>query len=382
MSVKKFFEVLSNSTEAGVKARAGIINTYHSEIHTPVFMPVGTLGNVKAIEHRELDEFNTQIILGNTYHLFIRPGIEVLENAGGLHRFMNWQKSILTDSGGFQIFSLAKLNKITEEGVEFSSHLNGDKYFFTPEKVIEIQRVIGSDIMMPLDECLPYPSERNVVDRSITLTTNWEKRCFDYFNVSKDRYGDSQKLFSISQGGTYFDLRKKSINDLIEINFDGHAIGGLAVGEENSLMYDMVDFSSELLSSEKPRYLMGVGTPIDILECVEKGIDMFDCVLPTRNARHGRLFTTYGEINIKSARFKNNFNSPDDECKTYTSANFSLAYLRHLFITNEILGIQLATIHNLGFYMSLMNKIIEAIKTNTYKDMKKIFLGKYLSNNF
>jgi queuine tRNA-ribosyltransferase len=380
MSEEKFFEVLSHSDKSGSKARAGILRTDHSEILTPVFMPVGTLGTVKAVEQRELHEFDTRIILGNTYHLFLRPGTEVLENAGGLHKFMNWNKTLLTDSGGFQFFSLSKLNKNNEDGVEFSSHLNGDKYFFTPEKVIDIQRIIGSDIMMPLDECLPHPSDKNIVRKSIDLTTRWEKRCFEHFKKTEDRYGHRQRLFSINQGSTFNDLRKKSIEDLGEIDFDGNAIGGLAVGEENELMYDTVDFCTDIMSKEKPRYLMGVGTPVDLLNCVERGIDMFDCVMPTRNARHGRIFTSTGEINIKSAKYKNDFNPPDDECKTYLSENFSLAYLRHLFISKEILGVQLASIHNTGFYLWLMKKIREAILDNRFSEFKKEFLNKYLNN--
>lgn len=377
--MNKFFEVLSNNNEPGIRTRAGVLRTGHSEIETPVFMPVGTLGTVKAIEHRELDEFNTKIILGNTYHLFLRPGIDVLENASGLHKFMNWNKSILTDSGGFQIFSLAKLKKIQEEGVEFSSHLNGDKYFFTPEKVIDIQRIIGSDIMMPLDECLPYPSEKSIVEKSVALTSRWEKRCFEQYKMTEDRYSWRQRLFSINQGSVFKDLRKRSIEELNEIDFDGHAIGGLAVGEENSLMYDLVDHSTEYLPKDKPRYLMGVGTPLNLLECVGRGVDMFDCVMPTRNARHGRLFTTYGEVNIKSSKYKYDFNSPDEECMTYTSMNFTLAYLRHLFIANEILGVQLATIHNLGFYLNLMKNIRESILNNSFRKFKESFTEKYLS---
>lgn len=380
MSGEKFFEVLSNSSEDGIKARAGIIRTQHSEIPTPVFMPVGTLGTVKAVEHRELDEFDTRIILGNTYHLFLRPGLEILGSAKGLHSFMNWNKSILTDSGGFQIFSLSKLKKISEDGVEFSSHLNGDKIFFTPESVIDIQRVIGSDIMMPLDECLPHPVEKSIAEKSIDLTYRWEKRCFARFRNTKSEYGHEQRLFSISQGGTFKDLRKKSIEMLNEIDFDGHAIGGLAVGEENELMYDITDYCTDILPEDKPRYLMGVGTPADLLECVERGIDMFDCVMPTRNARHGRLFTTYGEINIKSARYKNDFSSPDTEFKSYTSDNFSLAYLRHLFISNEILGFQLASVHNTGFYLNLMKGIRKSVKEGNFRKFKKDFLDKYLSN--
>lgn len=379
-SKNKFFTVLSNNSEDGIKARTGLIKTAHSEFETPVFMPVGTSGTVKAMEQRELYELDSRIILGNTYHLFLRPGMQVMENAKGLHNFMNWNKSILTDSGGFQIFSLSKLKKISDDGVEFSSHLNGDKYFFTPEKVIEIQRIIGSDIMMPLDECLPHPSEKKAVEKSIALTYKWEKRCFDMFKNSKEYYGHEQKLFSINQGSTYPELRKRSIEELNEIDFDGNAIGGLAVGEVNSLMYDTVDYSTDLLSKEKPRYLMGVGTPVDLLECVERGVDMFDCVMPTRNARHGKIFTTTGEVNIKSAKYKNDFNTPDEECKTYTSLNFSLSYLRHLFISNEILGLQLATIHNIGFYLNLMKNIRESIRSGNFKEFKKSFLSKYLNN--
>lgn len=379
MTGNKFFSVLSNNVE-GIKARAGKISTPHSEILTPVFMPVGTLGSVKAVEQRELYELDTRIILGNTYHLYLRPGMEVVENAGGLHKFMNWNKSILTDSGGFQIFSLSKLKKINNDGVEFASHLNGDKIFFSPEKVIDIQRIIGSDIMMPLDECLPFPSEKSMVKKSIELTSKWEKRCFEHFKKTSDRGIDIQRLFSINQGGTFPDLRAESIKDLTQTEFDGHAIGGLAVGEENELMYDIVDMSTDMLPEDKPRYLMGVGTPEDLLECVERGIDMFDCVMPTRNARHGRLFTTNGEINIMNSKYKNDFNSPDEEFKSYTSENFSLAYLRHLFISNEILGFQLASLHNVGFYLNLMNRIRESILNGNFKNFKKEFLRKYLLN--
>lgn len=376
----KFFNVLCNSSEAGCKARTGIINTAHSQIETPVFMPVGTLGTVKAIENRELDEFNTQIILGNTYHLYLRPGTDVLSNAGGLHNFMNWNKSILTDSGGFQVFSLSSLKKISKEGVQFSSHLNGAKHFFSPEKVIEIQRIIGSDIMMSLDECLPNPSEKAKVEKSLKITTDWELRGLETFKNSETEYGYKQHLFSICQGSVYKDLRKRHIEELSEYDFDGNAIGGLAVGEENEVMYDVVDFCTDYLSKSKPRYLMGVGTPLDILECVERGIDMFDCVMPTRNARHGRLFTSFGEVNLKNAKYINDLNSPDSECKTYTSENFSLAYLRHLVISKEILGYQLATIHNLGFYAKLMKDIRKAINENKFTEFKKEFKEKYNLN--
>jgi queuine tRNA-ribosyltransferase len=377
----KFYNVLSNSTQPGVKARTGMINTSHSEIETPVFMPVGTMGTVKAIENRELEEFDTKIILGNTYHLYLKPGTEVLKKANGLHNFMNWNNGLLTDSGGFQVFSLSSLKKVSDDGVTFSSHIDGSKHLFTPEKVIEIQRIIGSDIMMPLDECLPNPSEWKTVSKSLNRTHNWEKRCLDYFENSKQMYGYEQNLFSICQGSIYKDLRKQSIDFLGEFDFSGNAIGGLAVGEKNEVMYDIVDYCTDFLSKDKPRYLMGVGTPIDLLECVERGIDMFDCVMPTRNARHGRLFTTFGEKNIKNARYQNDFNSPDEECKTYTSENFSMAYLRHLFMSKEILGFQLATIHNIGFYLNLMKNIREAIKNDEFLEFKKRFLEKYLSKN-
>jgi queuine tRNA-ribosyltransferase len=373
-----FFDVLSNNDSC--KARSGIIKTPHSNIETPVFMPIGTTATVKAITHRDIEEFDTRILLANTYHLYLRPGTEILEKAGGLHQFMNWKSSILTDSGGFQIFSLASLRKITEEGVEFSSHLDGSRHFFTPEKIIEIERVIGSDIMMCLDECLENPAERKKAEKSLKITSDWEKRCLEYFNHSQPLYGNEQYLFAICQGSTYEDLRKMHIEEMAQFDFAGFAIGGLAVGEESSVMYDIVELSTEYLPLNKPRYLMGVGTPIDILECVEKGIDMFDCVLPTRNARHGRLFTTYGEVNLKNSSLKFNFNSPDEECKTYTSENFSLAYLRHLFIAKEILGMQLATIHNLGFYLKLMKDIRNAIRENNFMSFKNEFLTKYLSN--
>lgn len=374
----KFFEVLSNSSETGVKARIGKINTAHSEIDTPVFMPVGTMGTVKAMEGRELDEFDTRIILGNTYHLYLRPGIDVLKNSGGLHKFMNWEKSLLTDSGGFQVFSLSALKKISDDGVTFSSHIDGSKHLFTPEKVIDIERIIGSDIMMPLDECMPNPSEWKAVSKSLKRTHSWEKRCLEHYKNTESLYGFNQNLFSICQGSIYKDLRKESIEFLGELDFAGNAIGGLAVGETNEVMYEITDFCTDHLAEDKPRYLMGVGTPVDLLECVERGIDMFDCVMPTRNARHGRIFTTYGEVNIKNAKYASDFNSPDDECRTYTSENFSLAYIRHLFMSKEILGFQLATIHNIGFYLNLMKNIRQAIKENRFLEFKKNFLEKYL----
>lgn len=376
----KFFDVLSYSRQPGVKARYGLIRTSHSELETPVFMPVGTAGTVKAIDNRELEEFDTRIILANTYHLYLRPGVDVLKNAGGLHKLMSWNKTLLTDSGGFQVFSLSSLKKISENGVTFSSHLDGSRHLFTPEKVIEIQRAVGADIVMPLDECLPNPSDWKTVSESLKRTHSWEKRCLDYYENSDSLYGYEQHLFSICQGSIYKDLRKNSVEFLSELDFAGNAIGGLAVGEKNDVMYEITDFCTDIMATEKPRYLMGVGTPVDILNCVERGIDMFDCVLPTRNARHGRLFTTYGEINIKNAKYQNDFNSPDEECRTYTSRNFSLAYLRHLFMSGEILGYQLATVHNIGFYQNLMKNIRSAVKTDRFLEFKKSFLEKYLSN--
>lgn len=376
--MNKFFEVLSNS-ESGSKARCGLINTGHSEIKTPVFMPVGTQGAVKAIENRNLEEMEVSIILANTYHLFIRPGMDVISNAGGLHKFINWNKSILTDSGGFQIFSLSSLKNVYDDGVEFNSHLDGSSCFLTPEMIIKIQSVFGSDIMMPLDECLPYPSDRSVVEKSISLTGIWEKKSFKaYLELLKENPG-SGRLFSISQGSVYKDLRKAGIDGLSEYEFDGNAIGGLAVGEDNQLMYEITDYCTDLFPESKPRYLMGVGTPLDILECVDRGIDMFDCVLPTRNARHGRLFTTNGEINLKSSKYRMDLNSPDTGCITYTSGNFSLAYLRHLFMSKEAIGAHLATIHNIGFYMNLMKDIRTAIENKKFKEFKNNFIEKYYS---
>lgn len=375
-----FFNVLSNIPETGTRARAGVIRTEHSLVETPVFMPVGTAGTVKAILQKDLLELGFNLILGNSYHLFLRPGTDVIENAGGLHRFINWSKGLLTDSGGFQIFSLAGIRKINEDGVEFSSHLNGEKHFFTPEKVIDIQRSIGSDIMMSLDECLPYPVGKSDVKKSLALTHSWEQRCRMRFNETKEYYGKKQFLFSINQGSVFKDFRKESIDALNGLDFDGNAIGGLAVGEENEAMYEIVEYCTGLMATEKPRYLMGVGTPVDLLECIDRGVDMFDCVMPTRNARHGRIFTTYGEINIRNSRYRYDNNSPDPECKTYTSDNFSLSYLRHLFISNEILGAQLLTIHNLGFYAKLMRDVRSSIINGNFLEYKSSFLEKYNSN--
>lgn len=370
-----FFKVLSKDTKT--KARVCEVNTSHGTFQTPIFMPVGTQATVKAIEQRELEEIGAGIILGNTYHLYLRPGEDVLKEAGGLHKFMNWNKPILTDSGGFQVFSLSGLRTVNYEGVEFKSHLDGSTHFFSPGKVVQIQRTIGSDIVMALDECLENPSGYDRVEESVKLTTSWAKLTKAEFERTEPAYGFRQFLFGIIQGSVYKDLRKISAYELGELDFDGYAIGGLAVGEENEVMYDIVDYTTDLMSEEKPRYLMGVGTPEDLLNAVERGIDMFDCVMPTRNARNGTLFTSKGKIRLRNLENKFNFDSPDEETDSYTSKNFSLAYLRHLFISDEILAAQLATIQNLRFYLKLMEDSRKAILENRFSEFKKSFLEKY-----
>jgi len=343
-------------------------------------MPVGTQATVKAIEHRELNEIGTQIILGNAYHLYLRPGEEVLQKAGGLHKFMNWNKPILTDSGGFQVFSLSALRKVSEQGVEFRSHLDGSQHNFTPEKVIQLQRAIGSDMMMVLDECLENPAEFKKVEESVKLTTFWAKRSKAEFEKTKPYYGHNQFLFGIIQGSVYKELRKQSAEDLADLDFDGYAIGGLAVGEEIQTMYEIVEFTEELMCEEKPRYLMGVGTPEDLLNAVERGMDMFDCVMPTRNARNGTIFTSRGKIRLKNLENKFNFESPDEESDSYTARNFSVSYLRHLFVSDEILAAQLATILNLRFYIKLLEDAKAAIMRNQFNEFKKTFLDKFRTN--
>jgi queuine tRNA-ribosyltransferase len=372
-----FFDVLSQ--DSTTKARVCEISTGHGSFQTPIFMPVGTQGTVKAIEQRELDEIGARIILGNTYHLYLRPGTEVLEAAGGLHKFMNWNKPILTDSGGFQVFSLSALRKITDDGAEFKSHLDGSLHMFTPEKVVDIQRVIGSDIMMVLDECLENPAEYEKVKESVSLTSRWAKRSKVHFDNAGERYGKKQFLFGIVQGSTFMDLRKESALELGEMDFDGYAIGGLAVGEENSVMYDIVESTIEFMPRNKPRYLMGVGTPEDLLNAIERGVDMFDCVMPTRNARNGTMFTSTGKLRLRNLENRLRFDSPDEEVESYTSKNFTPAYLRHLFISDEMLAAQLATIHNLRFYMKLVEDSRQAIKDKRFLEYKKSFLEKYNS---
>lgn len=334
-------------------------------------MPVGTQGSVKAIEQRELDEIGAQILLGNTYHLYLRPGIEVLKEFGGLHQFMNWKKPILTDSGGFQIYSLSEFRKIREDGVEFRSHLDGSTHFFTPEKVIEIQRAIGADIMMILDECVSHPSTHDYVKKSVELTTRWAASARESVERIPNFYDYQQFTFGIIQGGTFRDLREISAKEITAIDFDGYAIGGLAVGETTDELYSVTDFTTDLMPIEKPRYLMGVGRPENILEAIERGVDMFDCVMPTRNGRNAYLFTSSGVISIRNNQYKSDHEPIDPTCDCYSCLNFSRAYLRHLFNAKEILALQLATIHNLRFYLNLISKAREMILQNKFLDWKK-----------
>jgi queuine tRNA-ribosyltransferase len=355
-------------------ARAGKIETDHGVIETPMFMPVGTQGSVKALEQRELRELGAQIILGNTYHLYLRPGVEVLKAMGGLHCFMNWKNPILTDSGGYQVFSLSDLRKISEEGVTFKSHLDGSSHFFTPEKVVEIQRAIGSDIMMVLDECTPYPCEHDYAKFSSELTIRWAKRCKNAALELPAPYGFHQALFGIVQGSTFKDIRTQNVRALLDLDFEGYAIGGLAVGEPIETMYELTGFTAFQLPQEKPRYLMGVGTPENLLECIERGIDMFDCVLPTRNGRNAMLFTRRGRVNITNAQYKTDKNPIDEECECYGCRNFSRAYIRHLFHVKEILGLQLASLHNLTFYLWIMKEARQRIVKNDFAPWKKDFL--------
>jgi len=356
------------------KARAGTIQTDHGEIETPIFMPVGTAGTVKSVHQRELkNDIQAQIILGNTYHLYLRPGTELLEKAGGLHKFNGWDGPILTDSGGYQVFSLSAIRKIKEEGVTFTSHIDGSKHFFTPERAIDIQRSIGGDIIMAFDECTPYPCEYNLAKKSMELTHRWLKRCCDHFDATKPLYGYSQTLFPIVQGSTYADLRKQSAEFIAEQNREGNAIGGLSVGEPAEMMYEITDQVTDILPKDKPRYLMGVGTPANILEGIALGVDMFDCVMPTRNARNGMLFTKNGIINIRNEKWKDDLSPIEADGATYVDIQYTKAYLRHLTISKEMLAAQIASIHNLGFYLWLVKEarkqIIEGNFTTWKKDM-------------
>ena len=363
------------------KARAGFLRTDHGEIETPVFMPVGTQGTVKAVNQDYLkNHINAQIVLSNTYHLYLRPGTEVLEKAGGLHKLMNWQRPILTDSGGFQIFSLADLRSLKHDGVEFKSHLDGSKHFFKPKKVLEIQRSIGSDIMMVLDECTPFPCEYEYAQKSVKLTSDWAAQAKEIFDSSSPKYGFDQNLFGIIQGSTYKDLRERSAKEITELNFNGYAIGGLAVGEPTETMYDIVDFTTDFMPADKPRYLMGVGRPENLLEAIERGIDMFDCVMPTRNARNAYLFTMNGVLSMRNARYKDDFTPIDETCGCYTCKNFTRAYIRHLFIAKEILALELSSIHNLYFYLNLMRTARSKIIEGTFIEWKSKIINKLSIN--
>ncbi len=344
-------------TDDKTNARAGVITTDHGQIETPIFMPVGTLGSVKAVHQRELtDDIKAQIILGNTYHLYLRPGIEVLEQAGGLHRFNGWQRPILTDSGGFQVFSLSNTRKLTEEGAVFRSHIDGSKHIFTPERVMDIERSIGADIMMAFDECPPGDSSYEYAKKSLGLTERWLDRCIARFNETEPKYGYEQTLFPIVQGCVYPDLRKRAAEFVASKNADGNAIGGLAVGEPTEKMYEMIELVNEILPKDKPRYLMGVGTPINILEGIARGVDMFDCVMPTRNGRNGMIFTSEGIINMRNEKWKNDFSPLDPNGTSYVDTFYSKAYVRHLITSKELLGMQILSIHNLAFYLWLVRE--------------------------
>ena len=352
-------------------ARTGLLQTEHGNIQTPIFMPVGTIGTVKGIHIKELEEdIKAQIILGNTYHLYLRPTTSILKQAGGLHRFMGWNKPILTDSGGYQVYSLSHRRKIKEEGVTFQSHIDGSKHFFSPEKAIDIQREIGGDVIMAFDECTPYPCDYQYAKNSMQLTHRWLKRCCEHFDKTSNYYGYSQTLFPIVQGSTYKDLRKESAETIANFERAGNAIGGLSVGEPAPEMYEMAGWVCEILPKNKPRYLMGVGTPANLLECIALGIDMFDCVLPTRNARHGLLYTANGIMNMKNAKWKDDFSPIDANSPCFTSRHHSKAYLRHLFQAKELLAAQIASLHNLSFFLWLVEEARRQIELGNFLNWK------------
>ena len=353
-------------------ARTGLITTDHGQIETPIFMPVGTVGSVKAVHFHELKEdIKAQIILGNTYHLFLRPSIGILEQAGGLHKFNGWDKPILTDSGGFQVFSLSATRKMKEEGVTFHSHIDGSKHLFTPERVVDIQRIIGADIIMALDECTPGTADYTYAKKSMELTHRWLERGVKQFDTTEPKYGYSQTFFPIVQGCVYPDLRKQSAEFIASQNREGYAIGGLAVGEPTEVMYEMIEVVNEILPADKPRYLMGVGTPINILEAIERGVDMFDCVMPTRNGRNGMIFTSRGIMNMKNEKWKNDFSPLDEFGSSYVDRFYSKAYVRHLFVSKELLAMQIASIHNLAFYLWLVGEARTHIQHGDFSSWKK-----------
>ncbi len=352
-------------------ARAGVISTGHGEISTPIFMPVGTVGSVKAVQQRELrDDIKAQIILGNTYHLYLRPGLDILRKAGGLHKFIGWEKPILTDSGGFQVFSLSSNRKLKEEGAWFRSHIDGSKHLFTPEGVVDIQRVIGSDIMMALDECAPGTADYDYAKKSLGLTHRWLKRGWSQFKATEGLYGYSQAFFPIVQGCVYPDLRRESAKFVADLGAEGNAIGGLAVGEPTEKMYEMIEVVNEILPEDKPRYLMGVGTPANILEAIDRGVDMMDCVMPTRNGRNGMLFTSNGIMNMRNRKWADDFSPLDEDGNAWVDEVYSKAYVRHLFISNEILAMQIASVHNLAFYLRLVREAREHIMAGDFKSWK------------
>ena len=364
-------------TDSKSKARAGVMHTDHGDIETPIFMPVGTAGTVKAVHIKELSEdIKAQIILGNTYHLFLRPGLEVIEGAGGLHKFNGWKGPILTDSGGYQVYSLSDTRKIKENGVHFRSHIDGSKHLFTPENVIETQRIIGADIIMAFDECTPYPCDYDYAKNSMHMTHKWLQRCIDHFDKTEPKYGHSQSLFPIVQGSTYKDLRKQSAEMIASKGADGNAIGGLSVGEPHELMYEMTELVTDILPKDKPRYLMGVGTPSNILEGISLGVDMFDCVMPTRNGRNGMLFTSEGIINIKNKKWYNDFSQIDTNGLSFVDSQYTKAYLRHLFTAKESLGPMIASIHNLAFYLWLVKEARKHIIAGDFAEWKAVMQKK------
>lgn len=359
------------ATDPKSNARAGQITTDHGVIQTPIFMPVGTVGSVKGIHQRDVsDDIKAQIILGNTYHLYLRPGMKLMKDAGGLHKFMHWDKPILTDSGGFQVFSLSANRKLTEEGAKFSSHIDGSKHIFTPENVVEIERTIGSDIMMALDECPPGDCDYNYAKKSLDLTMRWLQRGVEAYRITEPLYGHYQSYFPIVQGAAYTDLRQRAATEIAELGMDGNAIGGLAVGEPTEVMYQMIEVVNEILPKDKPRYLMGVGTPANILEGISRGIDMFDCVMPTRNGRNGMLFTSEGIINIKNKKWENEFTPVDPNGTSFVDTYYTRAYLHHLFVAQEMLGLEIASTHNLAFYLWLVGEARKHIESGDFASWK------------
>lgn len=368
------FELVQTDSQS--QARAGVMTTDHGIIETPIFMPVGTQGTVKAVHIPELEQdIRAQIILGNTYHLYLRPGLDILEKAGGLHKFNSWNRPILTDSGGFQVFSLAENRKLTSEGAEFRSHIDGSKHFFSPERVMDIERTIGADIMMAFDECCPGDADYGYAKKSLDLTEQWLKRCVKRFNETEPKYGYSQCLFPIVQGCVYPDLRTRAAENVAAIGADGNAIGGLAVGEPTEKMYEMVELVNGILPKDKPRYLMGVGTPVNLLEAIERGVDMFDCIMPTHNGRNGQLFTRFGTINMRNRKWADDFSPIDPDAHSYVDTLYSRAYLHHLFKADELLALQIASVHNLAFYLWLVREARRHIIAGDFTTWKNSMIG-------